>query len=113
MVSVKWISQYNGQGKVMIERIRNIETTVVYDGGKNLFKDILKFKKDKNIQGQSLFQVIVMFCEINQYEEEEIGELLRKDKKFRALLQEDLKMNNEAYFKTDKNTKANNMGDWI
>ena len=97
----------------MIESIRSIETTKIYTGGKSLFKDILEFKKDKNIQGQSLFQVIVMFCEINQYEEEEIGALLRKDKKFRTLLQEDLKMNNEAYFKTDKTTKSNNMGDWI
>ena len=97
----------------MIERVRSIENTKPYTGGKNLFKDILEFKKNKNIQGQSLFQVIIMFCEMNQYEEEEIGDLLRRDKKFRTLLQEDLKMNNEAYFKSDKSTKSNNMGDWI
>ena len=85
------------------------ENNIMYSG-ENLFKDILEFKKINDINGYSLFQLVLLFCNENNYEEEEIGALLKKDKSFRNLLEEDLKLNNEAQFKTIDDNK--NM-DWF
>ena len=79
--------------------------------GDNLFEDIFDFKNEHKIYETSIFQIVIMFCEENNYHIEEIGEELRKDKKFREMLEADLKLNNEAIFKNDK--VKNNLQDWF
>ncbi len=79
--------------------------------GDNLFEDIFDFKNEHEIHEISIFQIVIMFCEENSYHIEEIGEELRKDKKFRAMLEADLKLNNEAIFLNDK--VKNNLQDWF
>lgn len=78
--------------------------------GENLFEDVFKFKELHNIHDYSIFQIVIMFCDEHRYHVEEIGEELRKDKKFRLMLEADLKYNHEAIFVGDK--KVDNLKDW-
>ena len=82
-----------------------------YTGNKgDLFKEMMEYKKDRDIQGYSMFQILLMFCEHHEYDVEEVGEVLKKDRNFKNMLKEDLKLHNEAYFKNDI---ENSLTDWI
>ena len=86
-----------------------------YTGNKgDLFKEILEFKREHEIQGYSMFQVIMIFCAEHDYHEEEIGEILKKDSAFKNMFKEDLKLHNEAFFKNEtKPETKTTLGDWI
>lgn len=81
-----------------------------WKGKSSMFKEILNFKKERNITGYSIMQVILMYCEENDVDPEEVGELLKKDKDFKESFTEDLIYNNEAKFE-DK--KSNPISEWI
>ena len=87
----------------------NYNDFVEYEG-KDIFNDIMDFKDDNNITKISIFQLIIGFCDENDYDIEEIGELVKKNKQFRNILKEDLKLHNEAYFGDEV---KNPLGDWI
>ena len=76
----------------------------------DMFKEILSFKKDREISGYSILQVVMMYCDEMDKDIEEVGELLKKDKTFRETMREDLKFNNEAVFKDDK---INKNAEWL
>ena len=76
----------------------------------DLFKEVLEYKRDKEIQGYSMFQVLIMFCDHHDYDVDEIGEILKKDSNFKNMFKEDLKLHHEAYFKNDI---KNSLSDWI
>ena len=94
----------------MSDRLTEYDDFIEYEG-EDLFKDITEFKQKHDIQQISIFQLMLVFCEENNYDIEEIGDIVRTNKQFRNLLEADLKMNHEAFFKND--TKATNLGDWI
>lgn len=82
----------------------------------DLFKDIQNFKRDHDITGYSLFQIILIYCEHHELEIDEVGEILKKDTAFKNMFKEDLKFHNEAYFKNDKDKdqeKSTTLTDWI
>ena len=79
--------------------------------GDNLFEDVFAFKKDKAVQDISVFQLILLFCEHNNYHVEEIGDMLRTNKHFREMIKADLKLNHEAVFKEDQ--KISHLNDWV
>ena len=87
----------------------NINDYVEYKGD-DLFNDVFEFKKQHGIQGYSIFQVILMFCDEHDYHVEEIGDMLRVNKQFREMIKADLKLNNEAIFSDDKKISA--LNDW-
>ena len=76
----------------------------------SMFKEILAFKKERKIQGYSILQVIMMYCEENDLDVEEVGDMLKKDKSFRESFQEDLQYNHEATFSGEKQS---NISEWI
>ena len=76
----------------------------------DMFNKILKFKKERKIQGYSIFQVVMMYCEELDEDIDEVGELLKKDKAFLTTLKEDMKFNNEATFKGDP---VNKNAEWL
>jgi len=79
--------------------------------GSELFKEILQFKKEKNIRGFSILETILLFCEEKERDVEEVGELLKKDKSFKITFQEDLKFNHEARF--SEKASVLNISEWI
>ena len=80
------------------------------DGGV-MFREIVQFKRDRNITGFSIMQVVLMYCDEMDKDIDEVGDLLRKDKSFKETLQADLKFNHEAKFEDDK--KYNKMSEWL
>lgn len=76
----------------------------------DMFKEILKFKKEREIKGYSILEVVMMFCSELDKDIDEVGELLKKDKNFRETLKEDLQFNNEAVFSDEKKP---NISEWI
>jgi len=79
-------------------------------GKVSMFRDILEFKKERGINGYSIMEVIMMYCDELDKDIDEVGALLKKDKNFVATLQEDLKFNNEAKFEDDKKST---ISEWI
>jgi hypothetical protein len=75
-----------------------------------MFKEIMAFKKERDIKGYSILQVVMMYCEEMEKDIDEVGELLKKDKSFRETFQEDLKFNHEAVFSGEKKVK---MSEWL
>lgn len=80
------------------------------DGGA-MFREIVKFKNDRNIKDFSIMEIVLMYCEEMDKDIDDVGELLKKDKSFKETLQQDLKFNNEAKFEDDK--KHNKMSEWL
>ncbi len=74
------------------------------------FKEILQFKKDRDISGYSILQVVMMYCEELDRDIDEVGEFLKKDKSFRETLKEDLQYNFEAKFSDEKKSS---ISEWI
>jgi len=75
-----------------------------------LYNEIISFKKKNDLKGYSLLEVIMIFCDELDEDIDEIGELLKKDKKFVESLKGDLKFNNEAVFEGET---RDNIGEWI
>lgn len=79
--------------------------------GGDLFKEIVAFKKEKKITDFSLMEIIILYCEEEEIDIVEAGEILKKDKSFRETLKEDLKLHHEAVFDDDHKYKSN--AEWI
>jgi len=76
-----------------------------------MFREIIEFKKERNLYGYSIMEVVMMFCEELDKDVEEVGEALKKDKSFRETFKEDLKFNNQARFEGE--TKKTQLDEWI
>ena len=75
-----------------------------------LLDEILEFKLEKSLQGESLLQIIVAYCEAKDLDSIEIGETLKKDKKFVTMFKQDLINNHEARFEGQQKTSV---AEWI
>ena len=80
--------------------------------GNTMFREIVRFKKERKISGFSIMEIILMYCEEMERDVEEVGALLKKDKNFKETLQEDLKFHNEARFEDDKKQNGS-LSEWI
>jgi len=78
---------------------------------KNLFKNIIDFKLDNNLQGDSLLQIITTYCDKYSLDPIEVGETLKKDKKFVEMFKQDLIKNYEARFSGD--TEQVGVNEWF
>ena len=76
-----------------------------------LFDTIIDYKLTNHMQGESLLQIITAYCEDKNLDPIEIGEQLKKDKKFVELFKQDLLTNFEAKFKGE--IKKPGLAEWI
>ena len=66
------------------------------------FEDIINFKIKNSLQGETILQLIVAYCEKHNLDALEVGEDLKKDKKFVEVFKADLINHNEASFEDVK-----------
>ena len=76
----------------------------------DIVQRLMAFKEEHDIEHESVFQIILMFCEENNLNVEEVGQEIKKDRNFSDTLREDLKFNNEAMFDDEHNDKIK---EWI
>ena len=79
--------------------------------GEALYNLIKEFIVERKVKDQSLFQIVIMYCEEHELEIEEVGFKLKKYKVFREALEADLVFHNEAVFKTAE--KKTDVSEWI
>jgi len=78
---------------------------------KKMFDRILQFKKERRVEGVSIMELILIFCEEYDLDVDEVGYLLKEDKNFRETMKEDLKFNNEATFENED--RKSKISEWV
>ena len=71
---------------------------------KSYYEEIQKFQKQNGLEDYSLLEVILSYCEENDYDPEEYGLYLKKEKRFVNTFKEDLLYHNQAVFDVEKNS---------
>lgn len=71
-----------------------MENKIMTSAENDLIEEILKYQRENNLYDYPLCEVIIDFCQENNYDEEELGETIRHNKDFVRLLAEDCINNN-------------------
>jgi hypothetical protein len=73
----------------------------------DIIEDILKYRKDKDLEDYSLSEVIIDFCESNNLDIEDVGAKLKSNRDFIRTLLEDCIKNNIIQGVVKKNPSEN------
>jgi len=77
------------------------DVPVPFDTSEELVQDIFNYKKYKQIEDDNLLDIIVHYAYDNQYNLNEVGEMISEHKHFKKILEENLKKN--KYIPLEKN----------
>jgi hypothetical protein len=66
------------------------------------FEELQRFQKEKHLEDYSILEVILIYCEEHNYDPEEFGLYLKKERRFVETFKEDLLYHNQAKFDQEK-----------
>ena len=94
------------QGNYQTNDIINYSKTM------ELLEDVFEFKKERNFDGD-MIELIISYCEENEFKIEEVGDILSQSKEFVKMFEKQaIKHNHIKIANTDNDENQMNTEDW-